>query len=210
MAARAPNIYRIGIDFQTLKDLDLDIADIEEAYGPGKHFKSLKSGSEYYDVYSDKILDYITHKRIEINSVITALHDNARFWEWILEKLRNQFHNRDYNRSVTTPQYVVPECLESLNDKVKQKGIAILKQRREKLQHRLYDIGPGFLFDRTNEVLKESAKVTMTIPKYEETLIEHSRRIIESDKSIRPLLGKIDELVDDDDDDEDTDESAVA
>jgi len=48
----------------------------------------------------------------------------------------------------------------------------------------------------------------MTIPKYEETLIEQSRHIIESDKNIRPLLDKIDELVDDDD--EDTDESLVA
>ena len=55
--------------------------------------------------YSDEILDYIKHKRIEINSVITALHDNARFWEWIIEKLRKQFHNRDYNRSVTAPKY---------------------------------------------------------------------------------------------------------
>jgi hypothetical protein len=193
MAARAPNIYRIGIDFQTLKDLNLDIADVEEAYNPGKHFKSLKPGGEHYGIYSDEILNYIKNKRVEINSIITAIHDNARFWEWILEKLRKQFHNRDYNRSITVPEYVIPECLESLNDKVKEKGIAILKQRRKKLKDRLSNIGPGFLFDRTNRVLKNSAE-DITISMYEEMLIEHSKHIIESDNGIRPLLDKIEDL----------------
>jgi hypothetical protein len=205
MAARAANIYRIGIDFQTLQDLGLDIVDVEEAYSPGKHFKSLEGpDGQYYGVYSDEILDYIRCKRIEINSVIAALHDNAKFWEWVLERLRKQFHNRDYNRSVSVPEYVIPECLESLNDKVKEKGIAILKQGREKLQDRLSDIGPGFLFDKTNVVLKDSAEdiMMMTIPKYEETLIEHSRQIIESDKSIRPLLDKIEDLAKEVDTDE--------
>jgi hypothetical protein len=34
---------------------------------------------------------------------------------------------------VDIPEYVMPKCLESLNDKVKEKGIAILKKPREKL-----------------------------------------------------------------------------
>ncbi len=48
----------------------------------------------------------------------------------------------------------------------------------------------------------------MTIPKYEGTVAEHSKRIIESDESMKPILKKIDELLvkeksaDDDDDDE--------
>jgi hypothetical protein len=44
-------------------------------------------------------------------------------------------------------------CLESLNEKVKEKGVAILKGQRLKLQDRLSDIGPGFLFDRTDRAL---------------------------------------------------------
>ena len=33
----------------------------------------------------------------------------------------------------------------------------------------------------------------MTIPKYEGTVAEHSKRIIESDESMKPILKKIDE-----------------
>ena len=44
-------------------------------------------------------------------------------------------------------------------------------------------------------MLKDNGEYIMTVPKYEQTLIDHSRHIIESDKSIKPLLGQINELV---------------
>ena len=45
--------------------------------------------------------------------------------------------------------------------KIKEKGIAILKRQREKLQERLSDIGPGFLFDRTDKVLLKKGEMTL-------------------------------------------------
>jgi hypothetical protein len=44
-------------------------------------------------------------------------------------------------------EYVMPEFLVSLNEKVKEKGVTILKDRLLKLHDRLSDIGPGFLLD---------------------------------------------------------------
>jgi hypothetical protein len=35
LAAKAPNAYRIGIDFEMLQDLGLDIEEVEEEYSPG-------------------------------------------------------------------------------------------------------------------------------------------------------------------------------
>ena len=62
------------------------------------------------------------------------------------------------------------------------------------MKKRLSKIEPGFLFDRTDRVLLERGNEIITIDKYEATLIDHSRHIIESDKRIRPLLDKIDDL----------------
>jgi hypothetical protein len=146
-------------------------------------------------VYPQDWVDYVEDRRVEINSVVTELDDNAKFWEWIVQKLREQFDRRNYNRAVDVPEYVMPKCLESLNDKVKEKGIAILKKPREKLQERLSDIGPGFLFDRTDKVLlKKGDDDIMTISKYEQTLTDQLRHIIESNEIMKPILDKIKDL----------------
>jgi 5S rRNA maturation endonuclease (ribonuclease M5) len=41
LATKVPGAYRIGIDFETLNDLGLDIKDVEEKYKPGNHLKPL-------------------------------------------------------------------------------------------------------------------------------------------------------------------------
>ena len=88
----------------------------------------------------------------------------------------------------------MPECLESLNEKVKEKGVVILKWQRLKLKDRLSDIGPGFLFDRTDKALLKKRENIMKISKYEQTLSDQSRYIIESDEIIKPILDKIEDL----------------
>ena len=195
IAREAPYAYRVGIDFQTLEDLGLNIEDVQEEYNPGNHLKTLQIGGKHAGAYSKEMIRYVEDKRIEINSIVEALNDNSRFWEWIIQKLRDHFTNRDYNRAVYIPEYVMPKCLESLNQKVKEKGIAVLKERRLKLQERLSDIGPGFLFDRTDRaLLKKCKNNTMTISKYEQTLTDQSRHIIESDEIMKPILDKIKDL----------------
>jgi hypothetical protein len=196
LATKVPRAYRIGIDFETLDNLGLDIEDVEEEYKPGNHLKPLQEGGELANMYPEDWVDYVENRRVEINSVVTELDDNAKFWEWIVQKLRDRFDTRNYNRAVDVPEYVMPKCLEYLTEEIKEKGIAILKQHREKLQERLSDIGPGFLFDRTDKVLlkKGDDDDSMTISKYEQTLADQLRHIIESDKTMKPSLDKICDL----------------
>jgi hypothetical protein len=201
LAGKAPNAYRIGIDFETLRDLGLDIKDVEEEYKPGSHLDPLsKYNGKMYKVYPADWIDYIATKRVEINSVTEALKDNEKFWNWILEKLRTKFTDWDYTRAVDTPDYVKPRALESLNETVEKIGTAKLKERHEQLRDKISDIGPGFLFDRTDQVLQEQRLKTgkgddmMTIAKYEEAIVDQSRRIIESDETLRPFLEEIEDL----------------
>ena len=86
LGAKAPNAYRIGIDFGTLQDLELDIGDIEEEYRPGNHLEPLEHGRRFAGLYPKEWIDYITTKRVEINSVTEALNDNEKFWDWIVNK----------------------------------------------------------------------------------------------------------------------------
>jgi DNA topoisomerase VI subunit A len=96
-----PGVKRIGVDFKTVEDLGLRAADVEEKYTPDKgHLKSLKkelaeaielarrefgpgSAMEIEYNYIKMHLDYLEEKRIEINSIVSELNDNARFWNWL-------------------------------------------------------------------------------------------------------------------------------
>jgi hypothetical protein len=110
LAAKAPNAYRIGIDFETLQDLGLDIKDVEEEYRPGcNHLKPLQQGGELAGLYPKEWIDYVATKRVEINSVTEELNDNQKFWDWIVERLRIRFTNWDYTRAVDIPEYVMPK-----------------------------------------------------------------------------------------------------
>jgi 5S rRNA maturation endonuclease (ribonuclease M5) len=195
LAAKVPNAYRIGIDFQTLEDLGIDIEDVEEEYKPqDKHLKPLQEGGKFDGVYPSEWIDYVATNRVEINSVTEELNDNQKFWNWIVDKLRVKFTNWDYTRAVDIPEYVMPKPLELLNENIEKIGTAIFKIQREKLSENLSNIGPGLLFDRTDKVLQEQGESIMTVNKYEEAIAEQSRRIIESDETIRPFLDKIEDL----------------
>jgi hypothetical protein len=199
LAAKAPNAYRIGIDFGTLQDLGLDVEHVEEEYRPGNHLDPLEQGGKLAGLYPKEWIDYITSKRIEINSVTEELNDNEKFWNWVINKFRTRFTNWDYTRAVDIPEYVMPKPLELLNENFKKMGTTILRKRQERLRENVSDIGPGLLFDRTDTVLQEQQQKTkhgnddiMTISKYEQEIAKQSRHIIES--ALKPFLDKIIDL----------------
>jgi len=197
LARAVPNAFRIGIDFDTLNDLGLNVEDVEEKYSPGTHITPLQAGGEHEGVYSDDIIDYVSDKRVEINSVIVELEDNRKFWDWILDKLREEFSERDYTRSVkTTNQDVIPACLEELNNLVKEEDAIIIEPHTDKLHDRLSEIKGGFLFDPTNEVLSNiEGKEEITIPQYQKTIDDHKRHIVNQYSEMQPYWKRIEELV---------------
>lgn len=44
-------------------------------------------------------MEYLKHKRIELDSVIEQV-GNERFWLWLISVLEEEFPKRDYNRAV--------------------------------------------------------------------------------------------------------------
>lgn len=120
IAAKVPQVHRIGIDEQTLEDLHIlgDIAKLEEEYTPNpSHLGHIRENP--YD-FEDLDLDYLESKRIEIDIVMEHV-GNERFWEWVLDKLEQQFPTRNYNRVISLPEayQYTPDEIDDLNIKVK-------------------------------------------------------------------------------------------
>ena len=105
------NIPRIGINPKMVNELGLDIESVQEEYTPQKgHYDTLAEWirNNDYKLISKNWLKYLRNNRIEIDSVL-ALVENEDFWDYIIEKLKENFPNRNYNRAIDIPkQSVIP------------------------------------------------------------------------------------------------------
>jgi hypothetical protein len=176
IANNIPNVYRLGIDFDTLDYFNLSPSQVEEKYKPRQnHLKPLQGLNTYaIDYKTFETVEYVSEKRIEIDSVLATVNDNAAFWKFILSKLQEKFPTRDYNRAIDIPEYVMPSCLEELNQQVREKCTLILQKERSKMKHQ-YSKMMGFVDVRQ---LNKSIPIQL-------------RKIIESDDEIKPLLSDI-------------------
>jgi 5S rRNA maturation endonuclease (ribonuclease M5) len=209
-----PSLKRIGVDFRTLEKLGLRVEDVEEKYNANEnnHFDAVKrelkeaiqeiqrrthrskqEDSEYLEeiAYLASHLDYLEQKRIEINSITALLNDNAKFWSFIENDIRDAFKDRLFTRSARIPEYVTPDLLQELNNIVEKDGKAAFKLRREELQEKLdHNKIRGFLFDRTNQV-----KPDYDMGDYDAAIEGQSKKIIESNFKVKSALEKIGPVV---------------
>ena len=158
----------------------MDPRVVEETYNPKQnHIKPLE---DWANTKKDRLLsvevEYVHHKRVEIDSVLAAINNNAIFWRFILFKLQKRFPTRNYNRAIDIPEYVIPDCVEELNDIIREKAVLILKEERAKMEKR-FSNNHGFLEVNT----------------YDKSIPEHFKNIIEQDNSMKPLLEKIEAIV---------------
>ncbi len=142
LAKKVPEIPRIGIDFGTLTYFELNREDVEEEYNPKDHFKALAELAED-DPVLEELLPYIENKRIEIDSVLAEV-GNERFWNFVLNKLRKLFPNRNYNRAMETPEDIIPEEIEDLIEALKKKCNEVAADKRNDIQTELGDF-KGFI-----------------------------------------------------------------
>ena len=84
-------------------------------------------------------------KRIEIDSVMIAVNDNQKFWEYILKKLEEQFPpETSLNRAINIPEHVVPVTLEKLNDMVRILSTRLTRDKRNEISSKYHDY-EGFI-----------------------------------------------------------------
>ena len=130
---------------------------------------------------TEEELKYLKTKRIEIDSVMIAVNNNQKFWEYILKKQEEQFPTRDYNRAIDMAEHVVPTTLEKLNDMVRILSTRLTQDKRNEISNK-YSDHKGFIDDVDEEEKANS---------------EELKNVIERDKKVmEPLLSKIQDLID--------------
>ena len=154
IASKLPKAYRIGIDEKTLEKLGLSKEKVEEKVQQkkkkDKHLPKLRklSQEEIPKPYSkeewNRMIRYvegnkeknIPRKRIEINSVTTAI-GFERFWDFVRDEFESIFPDRDYNRSIKVPEYVMPEDFEIFKENVTKYITEFQKPIKEEWMERL-------------------------------------------------------------------------
>ncbi len=187
IAIKAPNgIPRIGIDFETLKYFGIEqssLSELEENYEPPQsHLKSVQkyvdnilidgSSEDSFDLASN--IEYLRHKRIEIDSVIKYV-GNARFWAFVIDKLKKEFPIKNYNRAINIPSSVIPEPLEKLTNIVNREVTKVLE--------------PCIIDKKKN---LESHEGYVHVKECEKNIMSEFKNIVENkDGNLAPLLDDI-------------------
>ena len=176
------DIYRIGIDFDTVNELKLNLADVEERYTPGNALKRLRRLAFYGRVEKKTYqhnLEYLGKNRIEIDSIMSAV-GAARFWKFVIKRLVKQFPERDYNRSLTIPDNMKPSIhfafVNMLNAKVKE----ILKDDIKKIK----------------DELRTYKGVIKDVDKKQQQIFNDLQDLIDKSTSLEPLRARIQEIID--------------
>jgi hypothetical protein len=218
IALNIPDIPRIGVDFDTLRDLgynpdDEDVRrEFEEAYTPVKNHwdavtdehrrKVMLYPPSYRELLSDANLVYLKEKRIEINAVKTAV-GAERLWKFIMHKLHTTFPECDYNRAIDVDGIaeITPKPLLKLNRVFASKvantlGNSVMDY---KLKLRYYN-GDANIFDDENDDINNREKRDdygfLEIEPCVEKMYDDFARQLEKDKQLKPVLKAIDVLAD--------------
>ena len=115
----------------------------------------------------DEYLNFVTHKRIEIDSVLAKV-GSKRFWDFLVSRLNEKFPTRNYNRAITIPKHVLPTALEELVDLTAEKVASFLKPQVQKI---------------TKELAQIYGFITVDIKVREEEIAKRLKDKIESDKA---------------------------
>jgi hypothetical protein len=173
ICSKIPNVYRIGISFETLRYFNLNLGDVEEEYNAHSF------DMDFSKFATKEELEYLKTRRIEIDSVMIAVNNNQKFWEYILKKLEEQFPTRDYSRAIDIPEHVVPTTLEKLNDMVRILCIHLTRDKRNEISSKYHGY-EGFIDDVDEEEKANS---------------EELKSVIENKQVMEPILTKIQDLV---------------
>jgi hypothetical protein len=174
------DIYRIGVDFDIVKELNLKLSDVEERYTPGNAMKKLEKlafWGEEKKIY-ERNFYYLREKRIEIDSIMEAA-GAEKFWKYVIKKLAKQFPERDYNRSLTIQENIKPEIyynfVKMLNDKIKE----VLKDDIKKIRNEL----------RNHKGIIEDVQAK------EQEISDTLQDLVDKHTKLRPLRTKILEII---------------
>jgi len=126
-----PTAQRIGVDPKMVEEFGFTLGDVEEALSQkaqadvDKTIKSIanrmNTGWEAYFSAHGISLEYLTKKRVEIDSLLRIEGGAKKLAEYLLNKLNGLFPVKNYNRAVEVPDTVLPDEIESIFSLIEKK-----------------------------------------------------------------------------------------
>ena len=136
---------------------------VENACHPVGDFK--RSGeSDHRFTHVD--IDFIDNARVELDAIIAVVGDE-RFFQYILDTLKELYPNRDYNRAIDIPKEDLGVKHEEVLTKISDKIENITKSETQDISEELQDT-EGFLDvkEKLKEIKDRIAKVFTDNPDY--------------------------------------------
>lgn len=179
---KIPSLYRIGINFDIIKQLEIKREDVEESYTGGGATKTLHNSIEVpTDIATKEELTYVRTRRVEIDSVINNV-GHEKFADIVIKKLVAKFPQRDYNRSTEVPDYAYPSVIHQLASIARKNTTALLVDNVEWLEGCLAKF----------EGVKNITKMEKDIKANFTSLVDNTNNL-----DLIELFGKIQTLIDD-------------
>ncbi len=128
---------------------------------------------------NEEEFDYLSGKRIEINSVKTKV-GTEKLWEWIIYRLKEVFPNRNYNRAIEVPTAVKPDDLKAFYTEIENRIESCIECESGKIKDELTNI-EGFIHD---------------VPQKRIDIQERLKKAVINNSKYQDLMQKFNELID--------------
>ena len=142
----------------------------------------LQNAAEY--TFSDgrtiTYLDFLKDRRIELNTIENEVQPQ-RFWNWLKDKLIETFPNRDYNRAIDTPDYVLTNTMINSITKLKESLTSKLEKNVIDIQRDYRNTNNGFL---------DTAESLAYTRQYLKNKLENDENIQNIDLDLQAIIDK--------------------
>jgi hypothetical protein len=144
----------------------------------------LETEYEFSNGTTISYLDFLRDKRIELNTVMNEV-GSQRFWNWLKDKLLKTFPTRNYNRFITTSNYVLTETMARFELKLEQQLTEKLRNKVDKIKDEYRNTKNGFIVGTKSKDYTEY---------YLGHQLDQDEKIQEIDSYLEYIIDKLDDL----------------
>jgi hypothetical protein len=137
--------------------------------------------------FADVDVDFLDNKRVEIDAILAKVGDE-RFWQYIMDKLKNLYPIRDYNRAIKLPTQYYSTA---------EDGFDILPDAIKKVLKRIQNIADVATEQTENDIESEQEKVEgfIEVPEQMKRNAERLAKVLTENEGMKVIISKFEELL---------------
>ena len=131
------------------------ISEIEGTDHELEYKDYLNQEYKFSDGTTQTYIEFIKNRRIELNTIVDEI-GAQRFWNWLKSKILEIFPDRDYNRAINVPQYVLTPTMTAFQQKLIQSVTGIASPMVDDIKYDLESTeGLLDIYDTESEIKQE-------------------------------------------------------